>query len=1126
MRRSVLIALAMFVTTAADSANVKAPSAAPERGFYRFPAIHREVIVFVAEGDLWKVSPSGGTATRLTTHLAEETNPAISPDGRTVAFTARYEGPAEVYTIPIEGGLPKQHSWEGVGATVVGWTPDGKILYTTRRYSTLPNTQLVAMNPATNERKLVPLAQASDGSYDRAGGTLFFTRFAWQGSYTKRYKGGTAQAIWRFEGGGAGTGAGTGASASAAAVEAVPLTSDYKGTSKNPMYWNGRVYFASDRVGERTCKAVAGKQDCDYKAGVMNIWSMRPDGSDARQHTTHSDYDVSSPAMYDGKIVYQQGADLWLLDLGGAATLAKASTNAIAPAPTAQPKRLDISITSDLEGLRDRWVKQPIQWLSDVSLSPNGDRISLIARGQLFIAPVGQGRMVEFRSSSGTRYRRAHFLPDGKSLVVLSDQSGEVELWKVAANGVGTPEQLTRDAKVLRWDALPSPDGKYIAHWDKNQRLYVYDVARKQDKLIAESKYSDYGNLKWSPDSKWLAHDEAHNNLLTSLALYNVETGQHSSVTSNRYDSFEPTFSTDGAWLYFLSDRTLNSSVGSPWGSRNPEPYFDKQTKIYAVQLRAGAKWPFAPKTELDQDTSVKPTVAPASAPNMARIYEVTPVQPGNYSNLTIDGQRLYYVSTESKYAGGKNTMHSLELKSEAKVETFAEEVNGFQLSADNKKILFRKTNDLYVVPAAAKAPQNLNESKIDLSGWTFALERREELQSLFVDAWRLERDYFYDPGMHGLDWSAIRKKYEPLAARVTDRSELNDVIAQMVGELSALHIFVRGGDLRAGQDTIVPASLGAVLEKVAGGWKVAHIYKSDPDIPDELSPLARPGVEVAEGDVITAINGVELASVEHPAVLLNNKVGKQVLLRVRASGTGGATSSAGRDVVVVPISMGRDADLRYDEWEYTRRLLVDSISKGRVGYLHLRAMGSPNMAEFAREYYPVFDRDALVVDVRHNNGGNIDSWILEKLSRKVWMYWQPRVGEPYWNMQTAFRGPMVTLVDESSASDGEAFPEGFRRLGLGKIMGTRTWGGEIWLTSSNVLADRGIATAAEFGVYGPDGDWLIEGHGVDPDVIVDNLPHATFNGRDEQLVAAVRAMLDEVAKNPNAVPRVKAYRK
>jgi tricorn protease len=395
MRRTVLIALALFVTTGADSAIPNVPSAAPERGFYRFPAIHRDVIVFVAEGDLWKVSLSGGTATRLTTHLAGK------PIRRSVPMAERSRSRRVMkdrpkFTMPIEGGLPKQHSWEGVGATVVGWTPDGRILYTTRRYSTLPNTQLVALNPATNERKLVPLAQASDGSYDRAGGTLFFTRFAWQGSYTKRYKGGTAQAIWRFA---------ESAGASAVAREAVPLTSDYKGTSKNPMFWNGRIYFASDRVGERTCKAVAGKQDCDYKAGVMNIWSMRPDGSDARQHTTHTDYDVSWPAMYDGKIVYQQGADLWLLDLAGP-TLAKASENTPASAPA---KRLDISITTDLEGLRDRWVKQPIQWLSDVSFSPNGDRISLIARGQLFIAPVGQGRMIEFRSSSGTRYRRAHF---------------------------------------------------------------------------------------------------------------------------------------------------------------------------------------------------------------------------------------------------------------------------------------------------------------------------------------------------------------------------------------------------------------------------------------------------------------------------------------------------------------------------------------------------------------------------------------------------------------------------------------------------------------------------------------------------------------------------------------------
>ncbi len=886
----------------------------------------------------------------------------------------------------------------------------------------------------------------------------------------------------------------------------------------------------------------------------MNVWSMKDDGTDVRQHTFHNDYDVQSLALHEGKIVYQQGADLWLVDVSGNAAALKATgTSAPAPAP-AQPTRLNITLASDRDHLRDRWVKRPIEWLTDWNISPNGDRVTLIARGQLFIAPVGPGgRMIEYRGQSATRYRKAHFLPDGKSLVVLSDQSGEVELWKLAANGVGEGEQLTKDAKILRWDAYPSPDGKYIAHYDKNQELFVYDVARRSDRRIVRNTYGGFLNIRWSPDSKYVTYSAVAPNQLTQVFVYDVASNKETALTSDRYDSYGATWSADGNWLFILSDRTFNSSVGAPWGSRQPEPYYDDQTKLYGVQLRPGAKWPFALKTELDPDTARRvtsdegrvtndtgrgaagqtapaPTPAPSLEGALTRLFEV-PVPAGNYSALATDGKRLYYVSREERNVGGKTSIQSLELTNSAKPEEFAADVGGFELSADGKKMLIRKAADLYVVPAGAKAPANLTESKVNLDGWTFALERTDELQSLFVDAWRLERDYFYDPGMHGLDWKAMRTKYAPLAARVTDRSELNDVIAQMVGELSALHIFVRGGDQRAGQDTIVPAALGAVLEKdqARGGWRVAHVYKSDPDIPDELSPLARPDVNVAEGDVIVAINGVPTLSVEHPAVLLNNKVGKQVLLGVRGAGTtGGAGAGVGaeRQVIVVPISMGRENDLRYDEWEYTRRLSVDSISGGKVGYVHLRAMGAGNMSEFTREFYPVFNRAALVVDMRQNNGGNIDSWVLEKLIRKPWFYWAPRVGEPYWNMQYAFRGPMVTVVNEFSASDGEAFPEGFRRLGLGKIIGTRTWGGEIWLSGNNFLADRGVATAAETGVYGPDGEWLIEGHGVDPDVIVDNTPVATFRGEDAQLVAAVKAMLAEVAKNPNPVPKPKAYRK
>jgi tricorn protease len=342
-----------------------------------------------------------------------------------------------------------------------------------------------------------------------------------------------------------------------------------------------------------------------------------------------------------------------------------------------------------------------------------------------------------------------------------------------------------------------------------------------------------------------------------------------------------------------------------------------------------------------------------------------------------------------------------------------------------------------------------------------------------------------------------------------------------MVGELSALHIFVRGGDVREGPEDVTTPSLGAVLTRDAGagGWRVTHVYAADPDLPGDVAPLARPGVDVAEGDVILAIDGVTTADLPDPAMLLRNKADKQVLLRVRAGGT-----RAERDVIVTPITPQRAGDLRYDEWEYTRRLRTDSLGRGRLGYVHLRAMGGGNMAEWERDYYPVYDREGLIIDVRHNRGGNIDSWILGKLLRRIWFYWQPRVGEPYWNMQYAFRGPMVVLVDERTASDGEAFAEGFRRLGLGKVIGTRTWGGEIWLSSSNFLADRGIATAAETGVYGPERTWLIEGWGVEPDVVVDNLPHATFHGADQQLDAAVDYLLKELAERPVTTPAAPPY--
>jgi len=495
---------------------------------------------------------------------------------------------------------------------------------------------------------------------------------------------------------------------------------------------------------------------------------------------------------------------------------------------------------------------------------------------------------------------------------------------------------------------------------------------------------------------------------------------------------------------------------------------------------------------------------------------EAVPAPPGNYSELTLTGKHLYVLDRDSGLAGRNNlSLMTMELTNrEPKLKSLAEGIRNYELCRDRKKLLIRKDNSFYIVDADSAPPAKMEHS-VDLKSWTFPIEPRREWRQMFLEAWRLERDFFYDRHMHGADWPSMLKRYLPAADRITDRAELSDLIAEMVGELSALHIFVTGGDQREPDERIELAALGAELVRDAGrgGWRVAHIYETDPDYPEKSSPLKRPEVNVHEGDTIEMINGVSTLSTPDPKELLRNQAGRQVLLRVKSAG------ASSRDVIVNPISMSQQSNLRYDQWEYTRRQRVEKMSGGDIGYVHLRAMGAADIASWAREYYPVFQRKGLIVDVRHNHGGNIDSWILEKLMRKAWFFWQPRVGDPIWNMQYAFRGHVVVLCDQETASDGEAFSEGFKRLGLGKVIGMRTWGGEVWLSFNTILVDNGMASAAETGVYGPEGAWLVEGRGVEPDILVDNLPHATFRGEDAQLKKAVETLQEEIRKNPISVP-------
>jgi tricorn protease len=1112
--RRASLACALFVALCV--ANPMSADDAPEihRGYYRFPAIHGDTIVFTSEGDLWTVGTEGGVAHRLTSNPGVESNAKISQDGRTVAFNANFEGPEEVYTMPLTGGLPRRRTWDGT-TVLQGWSPDGRLLVATGRYSTLPSPKLVLIDDKGG-REIVPLAEAAEGAYSSDGHSLYFTRWFYQGSQTKRYKGGTAENIWRFDG----------------SAEAVPLTSDYDGTSAHPMFWNSRVYFLSDRD------------------GVMNVYSMDPQGHDVKQESHQHIFDVEAAAIDDGRVVYASGSDLWLLDL-------KSGQESVIP----------ITLASDFDQMREHWVKKPLDYVTDVHLAPDGSSAVFTVRGEIYTLPAKTGRIVRVAGEPGVRYRDGRFLPDGKSILTISTKSGETEFWKYPANGEGAPEQWTNDSKVQRSEGVPSPDGRWLAHRDKDQQLWVYDIKAKTEKRIAQSMVDDFQDLSWSPDSRWLAYVEAATDQFRQIKILNVESGTIQAITSDRYNSVNPTWSSDGKWLYFLSDRMLKTTIPAPWGPREPEPHFDHAIKIYQLALTTGLRSPFLPADELHPDKKEgekkdeekpkdvkddgdkkaaakssddkgenrdeskdekKPPEVKIDFTDLALRLSEVPVPPGNYNGLQATEKRLCWLNA-SDDRREHQSLQCFDIANKGdEVDTLLPEVKGYEISQDRKKILVlkgEKGDEFAVIDSDAKGaslgdPKALAKVTMDLSHWTFSTTPREEFRGIFLDAWRMHRDYFYDRNMNGVNWNAMRDRYLPLVDRCADRDELNAVIAQMVAELSALHTFVEGGDLRKPEDQVDLATLGARLRRddKAGGYVVEHIYLHDPDLPDQAPPLAKPDSLVKEGETIVSIDGQSALSVADERALLHGKAGQQVMLEVKSE------KGDIRDVLVTPMKGDDDRRLRYSEWEYSRRLKVESDSNGAIGYVHLRAMGSDDINQWARDYYPVFQRQGLIIDMRHNGGGNIDSWVLEKLTRQAWMYWQPRIGNADWNMQYAFRGHMVVLVDEESSSDGEAFPEGFKRLKLGKVLGTRTWGGEIWLSFDNVQADNGIASAAETGVYGPEGKWLIEGHGVDPDIVVDNLPHATFGGSDAQLDAAVTLLKQEIKDDPRPVPQHPPY--
>ncbi|WP_445767525.1 S41 family peptidase [Rheinheimera sp.] len=1052
------------------------------QGYYRSPVLQQDQLVFTAEGDLWHATLTEVNARRITSHLAEESQPLLSADGTQLAFVANYDGASEIYLMPLSGGVAKRVSFENSRVRIQQWLADGRILYATDSAAGPANYWLLkTLNPQTLQTETLPLADASAGSIDEQTGTVFFSRFGLQltGDNTKVYRGGAMGELWRWTLG--------------SKEEATLLSTGHKGSISQPVFYQGRVYFVSDADGN------------------SNIWSVASDGGDIKQHSFHKDWRIGRISVANNQVLYQLGADLQLLQL-----------------TDGQTKALPLAIQSDLVQQRERIISKPLQYFNSAyyqAQQDDSDKVVVTARSQLAIAMPGKQRLVQISTPVGSRSREAVLSKDGNWVYAINDHSGEHEIWRFAADGSDNAKQLTTDGSVHRWQLKLSPDGDYLVHDDKNGDLWLLHLPSGRNSKIYSGGIglSPYDDINWSSDSKLLTFViNPSRQSRPQVVLYSLADQQSAVITSEKYAAYSPAFSPDGLWLYFISDRQFTATPGHPWGDRNLGPLFDKRGQVFAVSLKQQACFPFRPQQEVEQcdDNAVMQSRSGKKGQRVDwqgltdRLWQV-PVAAGNYSQLAANDKRLYLLERDSS-AGAKPVLKQIEFsRTEANAEVFASDISDFQLAVNGKKLFMRKHSaggggDMYVVEATAKAPADLSKARLNTASWELSIAPKQEWQQMFADAWRMHRDFLFDKGMRGLDWNASKAKYQPLLQRVTDRHELDDIFAQMMGELNALHSQVRGGDYRSDDAAAKAASLGAEFRQTGQGLSISHIYRTDSELPLQAAPLAKPGVEAKTGDIITALNGKPVTDIAGLTSLLRNQAGKQVLLSLQRGKQQWQT-------VVEPVSAGQDSMLRYHDWVSANQQTVAKASEQQFGYLHLYAMGPNDIANFAREFYAHYDKPGLIIDVRRNRGGNIDSWIIEKLLRRTWAFWQPTQGAAYTNMQQTFRGHLVVLTDQLTYSDGETFSAGVKALGLGPLIGKRTAGAGVWLSGRNRLADNGMARVAETAQFAMDGRWVIEGYGVTPDVEVDNLPFARFNGQDAQLRQAIQYLQQKLQAEPVA---------
>jgi tricorn protease len=1115
--RALALLLLLLPLPALAAAAAPPMAAAPPAGdarLLRYPDIHGDKIAFVYAGDIWVVEAAGGTARRLTSHPGLELFPKFSPDGRWIAFTGEYGGNRQVFVISVDGGAPRQLTFHndigpippraGYDNQVLGWTPDGKdVVFRTDRVAFSERNGRAYLVAATGgmERPM-RMPEGGNGTFSPDGTKYAYTPIQSEFRGWKRYHGGRAQDIWIYD----------------LKADTAQRITDYPGTDNQPMWVGGKIYFTSDR--EHT----------------LNLYSYDLASKKIVKLTNHDTYDVLWPSAdaAAGRIVYENGGWIYLYDIAAG-----------------KSAKVPIRVYSDVPQTLPYW-KNVRGNIESADISPSGKRAVFAARGEILTVPAEKGEILELAATPGVRAMNAAWSPDGRWVAYLSDASGEYEIYVRDSAGGGAERRVTHDGDTWRFAPRWSPDSRKLVFTDAKLRLRYVDVESGKVTDCDHGVYTPIDSYSWSPDSRFIAYTQGGKSQQSTIWIYALDEGKAHQLSSGWAGEASPVFDPAGRYLYFLSNRDFNLT----FSGFETDYLYTAGTRVYAALLAKDGPVLFLPESD-DEPAAAQPprgpvpamkaparkdapeknegsagesasaaaaTTPPAAAggsttPAVPRVridfdgfedrVRALPAAPGNYDDLQASADAVFY---RTGGARERNQLKTYNLK-DRKESMVLDGVEAYQLSADGKKLLFRAGDDYGI--ADAKPGQKASEGHLALDRLKIQVHPREEWRQMYHDAWRIMRDWFYDPGMHGLDWQAVHDRYAALLPWVATRDDLDLLLEEMGAELSAGHIYVNRGDAPE-VPRVEGGLLGAEIEADPSGvFRIARIFPGENWHNEMRSPLTEPGVHVKEGDYILAVDGRPTRGVDNFYRLLEGKADHVVSLRVAGSPSG----EGAHDEKVRPVK--GEQNLRYYAWVQANREWVDKASGGRIGYIHMPDTALAGNRELFKYFYAQATKDALIVDDRYNGGGFVPDRMISLLSRPLLNYFVRRGTEPTTVPDFVNTGPKACLINGFAGSGGDAFPYYFKKLGLGPLIGTRTWGGLIGLSGNPLLLDGGDLSTPEFRFLDTDGHWGIENVGVPPDIEVIDSPDAIAKGQDPSLERAVSYLLEELRKHPPV--RVKA---